>query len=283
MPTTRDRVFDRLIVDHLVRGTTRVSWGVFYQFLDEGSWHFQLQVGQTGDPQADDWANVGLPVVDGFYAVDDALRDRGTTRQVHYRVILSTDAGTYPSPPAAAFGILDRHDWCLAREIVRKELLRSRLATVPGWLLKRRRQGPTLPKQQAEDPRTMVVDPLTGDIIRRNGPAAQATKGTEFLGGYYAPVPFSFDVTNPAFFDAVDPDMAGNSNPDAVQNSGRAILFPTPAYRDVFVASGSDLRYELGRTTVNAAWRGVPLVGDVALALVPFSDVVYTIPVPGAS
>lgn len=282
MPDTRDRVFDRVTVDFLVKGTTRVSWGVYYQFLDGEPWDFQLQVGETGNPQADDWIDVGLPVRDAFYAVDATSRTYGTTQQTHYRVVMTTPAGVYTSNPAPAYGLLGIRDWLIAREIVRKERLRNDLACVEGWLLKRKRSGPTITAKAADDPRTMIQDPLTGDMIRRAGPAAVPTVGTPYEGGYYTPVHAAFDVTNPTLFDGIDPDMAGNANPDAVRNSGRTVLLPSLAYRDVFVAAHSDLRYEIGRIAVSASQRGVPLIGDAELRLIPFADIIYTVPVPAS-
>lgn len=280
MPDTRDAVFSRVMVDHLVRGVTRVSFELFYQFPDPPPWHFRLQVGETGVPAADDWADVGLPVTDAFALVDPARRDFGQLRTVHYRVVLETARGAYTSRPAAALGLLGVHDWLLAREVVRKELLRHRLATVDGWLLKRRRSGPAQPAAAAADPTTGVLDPLTGDIIARTGPAAATTLGTEFVGGYYAPAPFALDVDDLASFDAVDPAVTGTTDRDAFRAKARALLIPALAYRDVFVARHSDLRYELGRVEVAAHQRGVPLVGNVAARLLPFADIVYTIPVP---
>jgi hypothetical protein len=280
MPDTRSRVFDRILVDHLVRGSTRVSWGgVYYQFADPQPWSFTLQVGSTGNPLADDWAACAAPTTN-FFAIDPQQRDLGTVRTLHYRVQLTTPNGVYYSNPAAVFGLLNLHDWLIAREVVRKELLRHHLATVPGWLLKRRRSGPTLPAAAAADPRTAVVDPLTGDIMRREGRAALVTEGTEYVGGYYDALPFSLDTDNLAEFDTVDPQEHGNVNDDALQVSARALLLPQIVYRDVFVAAHSDLRYELGRVKVTVHQRGVPLVGTVACRRLSFSDVIYTVPVP---
>ncbi len=282
MPTTRDMTFDRLTVDHLVRGSTRVSWGVYYQVLDEQPWTFTLQVGETADPDADDWADVGTPVVNAFYAVDDARRDYGTVRTVHYRVKMATPAGTYHSKPAAAFGLLGLHDWLLAREIVRKEHLRDRLITVEGWLLKRRRHGPTIAAEAANDPRTMVVDPLTGDILRRKGAAAEPTKGTEYLGGYYEAMPYALDVANIAALDGVNPSATGNVNDGSILPVGRGLLLPYVSYRDVFVSKQSDMRYEITKVETRGHWKGVPLIGSLSLRLVDFDDIIYTVPVPEA-
>ena len=275
-------MFDRVIVDHLVRGSTRVSWGLFYQFTDVDPWVFTLQVGETGNPNAADWQDVGPSFTNAFYAVDDTRRDFGAVRTVHYRVKLQTPQGMYFSPPAAVFGVLDLHDWLLAREYVRKEQLRHRLATVAGWLLKRRRTGTPPQDALTGDPRTAVVDPLTNEIVRREGPPAEATFGTEFLEGYYAPAPFSLDVTDWAYFDAQDPAMTTQTTNNARSTTARILMFPYVTNRDVFVAAHSDLRYELNGVKVIGSQHSVPLIGSVEAQLIPFSDIVYTIPVPPA-
>ncbi len=277
MPETRDRVFNRVTVDHLVAGSTRVSWSLFYQFLDPDPWLFTLQVGRAGTDDAG-WIDVGDAAINTSYAIDDIRRDSGATRTTCYRVKLDTEAGTYYSRPTPTYGLLDLHDWLIAREIVRKERLRHRLATVPGILLKRRRSG-TGPAEGLPAPaQTAVVDPLTRGIIARKGPIAVPTYGTDRDAGYYNPVAFPIDSSNPTFSDQLDVAMRGNVSPESFQNSGRAVLFPPLASRDVWVAADSDFRYSIGRIAVVAQWRGVPLVGTVELHQLPPDDIIYTIP-----
>jgi hypothetical protein len=280
MPLSHDRVFERVIVDYVVRGGARISWGLNPLFAEPRPHHFQLQVGETANPQADDWQDVGAPVENTFYAVDPGRRAHGVVSTVHYRVVLTTATGMHTSPPAAGFGLLSPRDWLYAREIIRKEELRaSGGVATDGWLLKRRRHGPRQAPADAKDPRTMVRDPLTGAVIRRqNDPE---TLGTGFEGGYYRPMPFRVEFHEGLIYDATS-DSAGNVDEEATARTGRCLMIPQVNSRDVFIARGSDLRYAFGRIKIAIALRNVPLVGDpVELKQLPLADVLYNVDAGG--
>lgn len=278
MPDTRDRVFDRITVDHMARGTVRVHWSLYYDFAAPGPHSFQLQVGRTGLATADDWANVGAPVVDGTTATDATPRLAGTSMTTHYRVVLTDgDGEVYRSRPAGVYGLLGLRDWLLASELVRKhKLLQRRFAGVPGWLLKRRLVG--TPAAQPTR-RSTKVDPMTGGLIRSQGAGMVATGGTEF--GYFAPT--RLDVDMPGGGSAAEVDPARGTYDEAVDFPGCGFLvLPYVDAGDLFVADGSDRRFAVGAVQVNVSLRGVPLYGTATLSLLPFSDVAYKITVPEA-
>jgi hypothetical protein len=279
MPDTRDAVFDRILVDHLVRGGTRVSWSLFYQFecADPGPYTFQLETAPHAVLDADDWADVGGPLVDTFSAVDpDRELPGGTNPLTHYRLQLTTPLGNYTSAAAGTYGLLGKHDWLAIREMLRKEQLRFKnWAGTTGELLKRRRQGQPLDPVAAADPRTMIVDPLTDEIIRRVGPPALPTWGAEFLSGYYRPVPVAIDIETAGLYEQVDDQSRGNVDDDTTNQSGRAVLFPPIAHRDLFITDGGDLRYEIGKIKILGKMRGVPILGQVELRQIQFRDILY--------
>src|ERR1700761_6733459 len=92
-------VFDRVRVFCLIKGATRVEWTLHPDFTDPGPYTFTLQTGTA--PVADNsaWVNVGLPVVNTYYAIDDQQRVFGKTNWTHYHVKLITPLGTYYSQP----------------------------------------------------------------------------------------------------------------------------------------------------------------------------------------
>jgi hypothetical protein len=272
----RDSVFDRIRVDFMVNGPVRVSWSLSRLLTDPDPWTFRLQRSSVGAPDADDWADVGTPQLNASAAVDPAKTLHGTLPTTHYRVVLETPAGRYASSPMGVFADLDHKDWLYAREIVRKERLRAvKCVSVRGYLFKRRWKGPAQPTQQAADPREMVLDPLTGDIIKRQ--AASSTMGTPFLGGYFRPLPFEVDCYPTSSDPDVDPQR-GNVDDPGVSQAGRVIMFPPVTRGDVFVDASSDARYELKPVKYTAAIRGVPIVADVDMRMFPFDDVIYSLP-----
>jgi hypothetical protein len=137
-----ENVFAMVHVSYLIRGGTRVMWTLHETFNDPPPWVFQLQVGSTGNQNADDWTDVGLPMENACYAIDPNQRTYGKGDQdTHYRVKLTTSRDIYFSDPEAKSGILQPRDWRLAKEIIRKEKLRHRYANQDGFLLKRRNLG----------------------------------------------------------------------------------------------------------------------------------------------
>jgi len=272
---TRDRVFDRVAVDFLVKGGARVSWSLARTFLDPPPYEFQLQVGGTGNPAASDWEDVGDPVEGAFFAVDPTQRAYGKNPTTHYRVKLSTINGAYFSIPASVFGVMDHHNWMIARDIVRRERLRLDRTGVKfrGWLLKRMWAGAT---PDPKDLSAAVTDPLTGAVLRSR---ATSTLGTPFLSGYYAPVPFTLDKTAEGHYEQYDD---ADSTTDKPQNliGCRVVMIPPVATLDAFVAQYSDRRYFFHEVKVTAEWQGVPLVASCSIRRAPSSDVIYSAAVP---
>jgi hypothetical protein len=268
---TRDAVFDRISVSYLVRGGATVTWSLRPHFLDPQPHSFQLRVGSTGDPAADDWANVGSPVLNAGLAIDSTRRGFGRLDSTHYRVVLTTPVGTYASRPVSTTGTMGRHDWLIARELVRQRRLQLRLYTaVPGRLLKRRFSGPM---PSPTNPAVAVIDPTTGAMIRST---AASTAGTPFTGGYFASVPFLMSTSPASSRSMLDPQR-GSVDDASLVVRGSAVMVPELSTGDLFVADGSDRRWYVERVTNAAEWRGVPLVADVELRRAPAGDPAYLV------
>lgn len=260
--------FRRLSVDHMVNGVTRVWWEYLDGFADEGPYVTQLQVSQAGHNNATDWVNVGLPATDTNYLNDETQRVYGRTLDLSYRVALTTATGVYVSQPVQCWGELSEKDWLLAREIVRKETVRqSGLAGRQGYLLKRRRTGAVC----------SCVDPLTGEVVNSDCPECY---GTGIKTGYFAPQPcVCFAVEPRDQQEELEFDSRGQTAPSMSQ--ARALAVPPINERDIWVDANSDERWSVEKVTHAAELRGVPLVVSLVLCQVPFSDIIYKIPVGG--
>lgn len=267
MPVTRDTVFSRVSVDHLVGGGSRVSWELQKTFTDPTPHTFQLQVGKTGVSTADDWEDVGAPVVDTFFVVDSTQRVYGKRLTTHYRVELTTSEGTYYSEPVATYGLLSQRDWLLAKAIVRKELLRHEKKTSPsGYFLKRKwREGTTIVDHN-------VVDPLTGEVVKTIDTEG---KGTSKVGGYYSPLAMFMDLSPETHHIRTDDQGRGTVNDVRIQ--GRTVAFPQLNAKDVWVDATSDKRYFVHSVQHSAEIRGVPIIVNVELRPAAFNDPVYEV------
>jgi len=264
-----ENVFSRVHVSYLIRGGTSVTWTLVRTFADPQPWTFQLETGRTGNMNADDWTAVGAPVVDTCYAVDTVRRSYGAGLQdTHYRIRLTTANGIYYSLPTAKEGVLNSRDWRLAGDILRRERLRSRYAASDGFLLKRRITGQDC---------TRCLDPQTRDVMDAYCPVC---RGTGKVCGYYMPIPCVWADIEPLQQQRQLDDQLTAGTERTSLTRARMSMFPIVEEQDVWVNRKTDDRYLVASVSVAAAFRTVPLIANVMLRLVPFTDVIYDIEIP---
>lgn len=270
-PPVCQSVFDRVVVSHAIARRTRVMWELLDTFTEPGPLEFQLQVGQTANPDANDWENVGLPVVDQYLAYDDEQRVWGKTNWTHYRLKLTTAAGgTHYSLPTGGMGILDRRSWRLVRDMIRQRLVAYRYGPggQAGYLLKRRVTG---------EPCSLCTDHMTKEV--RN-PSCPNCYGTGFKCGYFYPIECVWAELNPrGYRTELDGGQARGTVNDVIVKAdmvGSQML----GEDDVWIAAKTDDRYFVHRIDHVSEVRGVPVAMAVELRLIPFSHVVYTIEIP---
>lgn len=263
-------VFDRIVVSHAIKGPTRIMWELLPTFAESGPFTFQLQVGETTNPNADDWENVGLPVIDQFFAYDFEQRVWAKENWTHYRLILSTPRGTYYSPAIGGMGILDRRSWRIAREEIRQKLQSMRVGTggQRGYLLKHRWTGEDCP---------VCLDYQTKEVRNPNCPSCF---GTGKKCGYYYPVDCVWAELSP---------RSKHVELDGIQSRGTIsdmsvmadmVMTELLSERDVWVGAKTDDRYYVHRVVHQVEVRGVPVLAKVELRLIPFSSIIYSIPIP---
>lgn len=261
--------FARVQVDYLAQGNARVTWDLSPRFFGPTPYTFQVQTSDQDDEAADDWVDVGTPVVDLYYKVDSVRRLYGKPRTPGYRVILTDgDGNRYTSKPASAYGSLDWRDWRLASEVVRKERLRHRwLVSPPGFLYKRLRAGPLC---------TRCLNPGTQTATDSSCPVCL---GTARVRGYFPPLAVAFaDVSLEQTKEKRSAQGLGMEQPASI--AGRFIGWPMPMAQDVWVHQTADLRYLVGAVAIKAQIRGYPLVVEAELRRLPPEDAAYTLARP---
>lgn len=268
MPTTSSFPFRRLSVDHLIEGGSRIWWELDPAFRVAQPWYYQLQAGKTGLTTATDWVDVGSAVLNGYYAVDDQKRLYGKRLETHYRVVLTTGSRKYVSLPVHVEGQLDEASWLKARELLRKDTILDPLVSVEGYLIKRLRYGARC---------TRCLNTLTNEIEDSRCPQC---RGTGYKVGYHPPVPLCIRM-DPMTISELRNGTAAPGQTQYNTVTAHTNAFPQLALEDIWVDANSDLRFALDTIKHTAAIRGVPLFSQVTMHQLPFTDLVYTIPVGG--
>lgn len=269
-PPSCESVFDRVVVSYLIRGNALVLWELRPEFIDPPPLTFTLQVGHSANPGADDWEDVGLSIVNQYFAIDPEQRVWGKTQFTHYRIKLETSQGTYYSAPTGGLGTLSRRDWRIAREIVRGWKLAARLdfGSQEGYLLKRRWTGAKCPT---------CLDHMTDEI---RDPECTTCYGTGFLCGYYYPMSCIWAKMDPRTYRTeLDGGQARGTIND-VRVKTEMLNTVLLGEDDVWVAAATDDRYYVHRVTNISEIRGLPIKAEVDLRPIPFSSVIYTIEIP---
>lgn len=269
-PPVCESVFDRVVVSHLIAGYTRVLWELLPTFTDPNPLAFQLQVGTSSNPDADDWEDVGLPVENQYVAYDPEQRVWGKTNWTHYRVICTSLQGSYTSTPVSGLGTLDRRSWRIAREIIRQRRVAYRVGMggQEGYLLKRRVTGV---------PCTRCLDHQTGDP---KDPYCPQCYGTGFECGYYYPQSCVWAEMSPRSRRVQLDGGQSRGTVDDIVIQADMLMTDLMGEDDVFVAKKTDDRYFVHKIDHTAEVRGVPITGKVELRPVPYSSVIYTIQIP---
>lgn len=262
--------FERVTVRYATTGGAKVEWQLHRLFTDPQPHSFQLQ-GAYGGVEGSDWEDVGLPVLNSFFAVDDEQRVYGKNQDWHYRVVLTTPTREYTSPAVTPKENLNFRDWRLSTDMIRKERIRlDDFVGTRGLLLKRKRYGARC---------TRCVEKLSGEVTDSDCPVCN---GTGILVGYYAAIPDVYVEIPPISVDEqMDSlQMAGTTERIAVQGC-RALGDPGLDTYDVFVAHGSDLRYVVRAVNDVAAHRGYTIATTATMQQLPFTDRAYKIPLEG--
>lgn len=255
--------FQRVHVDYMIIGTSRITWELEPSFPTSPFMKFQLEANRNAD-EPDAWVTVGEPVVNQLYAIDTEQRQFGKGLRINYRVTLTMpDSTTYTSDLARVTGNLTEHQWILARAIARRgPMMAKSMHSFEGWLLKRRIQGEYCD----------CVDPITKGIMNSNH---KRCGGTGRVAGYWnAAVLKMFDLQP----ETENTRIRQTGTLNDVQIMGRCVGIPMPSRMDVWVDAHSGKRYYIDTVQPEHEINRVPILVGLKLQLAEFSDVLYDVP-----
>lgn len=268
-PNQCEPVFDRVVVSYLIKGGTKVMWELLPTFTDPNPLTFQLQVGTTADNNADDWTNVGGPITNAYVAYDATQRVFGKTNWAYYRILLTSPKDRYVSSPVDVRGTLSKRDWLKVRNLARRKLTTFRMGEAQeGYLLKRRVTGQRC---------LTCLDFITEEP--RQSTDCPECFGTTFSCGYFYPTDCVWAKLSPKNEHVtLDTQMRGTINDQMVR--AQMLLNDLLIEDDVWVNKFTDDRYYIHSVQHTTEIRGVPVLGQVELRLIPYSSRIYQIEIP---
>jgi len=199
-----------------------------------------------------------------LYLDEDSYRC-GMDNDVWYRIIAVDANGVeYVSRPAHTLGEMNRHDWLVARDILRKEYLRlHRYVGTFGYLLKKREHG------------TKCSECADYDMEEPIGLCTNCF-GTGFKYGYYNAIGFFLDLSGVSSSRDVKEPFGIE---DTRIRNARAVAFPWVGTYDIWVHGSANRRYVLRKVVTATEIRSVPLVYfPIELRLLEASNIAYQIP-----
>lgn len=271
----RSQPFHRVTVENAFNvvdsKATLIEWEMEDWFADDGPWTFQVFRTQRDD--LTDWEPVGDPVVNQGYAYDVDRTAYQLNAHNYYKVQVTTGSRdedgnfcVYESVQELATNNLERRDWRLLRDIVRKEKLAlTKFTGARGWLL---------PYPKFGVPFEGNNDPNTGEKLGSQDPSDQ---GTGYEGGYWGPLESYVELSPEKRITK----LTDNGKISAVVRTGMALAFPRFSPRDVWVNGMTDERFTVGpNIIVTASMRGIPVKVNIELEKVEPGSVIYSVPVP---
>ena len=204
------------------------------------------------------WEEVGRFGPDTTSTTDTKLRRAGLS-DVFYRVVFN-DGSVRTSLLVAGLSSKDRR---VIQEIVRKEHIAIRQGGIAGFLLPRRDTGEK-------------CSCTAGTQFEKKLHASYCTRcyGTGIVGGYYAPVQFSWKLLPPTLPKRKESDATGNHY--GVLTVARAPISIPLIKGDVLVNRATGQRFYVESLDSVLQYKGVPVIYEkLLLREAPADDIIF--------
>ncbi|MFC1453581.1 hypothetical protein ACFLQL_00185 [Verrucomicrobiota bacterium] len=236
-------------------GGYHYTWEVEQECAIAGPWTFSIEESESG---IGDWKKITPDLVNTFAYQETDKRYFPKAKVFHFRLKMVADQGTFYSPTIDPTWQLDRHDFLIVREMMRKELLQQKNAS--GVLV-------DIFVKTIMGPKCTCLDPITGDVLNPNHAECH---GTGQIPGYFGPYntwcTFS-PLKRARQFKEDNTDI----NYDDKLN-GRMISVPELKKLDIIVDKASDKRYYIDAINNELELRRLPVVQTMVLKIISNSN-----------
>lgn len=219
-------------------------WGLNPKLAIAPPWVFTVQESSTG---RDGWADLSPPLSNQLVYIEEDRRKFDKDRRPYFRVRGEIGGNMVYSAVRDAYGDLNRREWLLAREIMRKELLRMRgMGGVPITIWMKFHTGIKCPRCR---------DVVSQETLDANCPVCY---GTGYVTGFHGP--YSSWAAFTQVVSRKRHEEGGAGVTDLRQHQVRLLGSFSMVRDDLIVDTPSQRIYVVDRMTNLVELRRIPLV-----------------------
>jgi len=235
-------------------------WEISAGFGDALPWTFQIEEGPGPEGP---WTVIS-PTLTNIFAWSEVNKKRivGKDLILFFRIVMTTPKATYISQIRTPYGDLDRRDYLIVRDIMRREVLQQEtMAGIQALMWSRSVWGP---KCEA------CRDPITGSII--NSRCGECF-GTGYLPPYHGPYQIWATFTPTKRNKEQKPDGTGTIQ--LYTWDIRMVGFPYAKDNDIIIDMAADKRYVIDGVADLTEIRRIPVIQSLHAKELPTSDPAY--------
>jgi hypothetical protein len=234
-------------------------WTISPGFSDPLPWKFHVEEGHTDDGP---WTDLSGEVQDIFAWVEPTRRRIQATKDpnLFFRVSMSTPNGTYYSHIVTPHGDLDRREYLIVQDIMRRVVLEQ--AYLAGVCVK------IYVKAAWGAPCNDCRDPISGAVTN---PDCQKCFGTGRAPGYHGP----YEVYGTFGTQSRDKQQKKDGPKQQYTRTLRLVGFPAIKDDDIVVDPSDDKRYIVDGVQHETEIRKIPVVQRANVHELPTSDPAY--------
>jgi len=226
---------------------------------DPAPWTFVVEQAQVSEGP---WKEISPVLTNTVVFVDDVKRIVSKDHVLFFRIKMTTPTATYYSFVKAPYGDLNRREYLIVKDIMRREVLQQDdMAGILGRVWIRATSGPRC---------TNCIDPITGNVTVSN---CRFCLGVGRIPPYLGPYDVYLTFTPSRRNLELSQDGLGLQQPYTWEI--RLVGFPYLKDKDIALDIASDKRYIIDGVNNELEIRRIPVIQVLHANELPVSDPVY--------
>lgn len=263
-------VFTSIEINQIAPDRALITWELDPQFTPSPPYVFTVQGSASGNPQASDWVDIGLVPGAGGGVIkftDKIQRSWSLVDPYFFRVKIEVSAGTFVSMPVSStYGTISRADKQMLKNLYSQFALYMDQGNGGrcGLLYRRKNWG-------------QVAQSVNPDTLAIANPMSTEDYGTGYVGGYHPPFIYCISAEAGTDWSSRQTELDTQT---AMYETGRALAWPIPRKKDVWVDKMTGWRYYIEKVTELTRIRSVPVHLMLELRRAAPTDIIHRLPLP---